>query len=60
MKEVLLHNWNFMRFIRLLAGFAIIFQGVPTLIIFKKGQPVWRKRGVVLKLELIKILQEHQ
>ena len=32
-------------------------QGVPTLIIFKQGKPVWRKSGVVSKNELLSILK---
>ncbi len=31
-------------------------QGVPTLILFKKGQQKWRKSGVVMKGELLKII----
>ncbi len=32
-------------------------QGVPTLIIFKQGKPIWRKSGVVSKGELITTLR---
>lgn len=32
-------------------------QGVPTLIIFKQGKPVWRKSGVISKGELITTLK---
>lgn len=31
-------------------------QGVPTLILFKKGQQKWRQSGVVIKADLIKII----
>ncbi len=34
-------------------------QGVPTLILFKKGKPVWRKSGVVSAPELEKVLQTY-
>jgi len=42
------------------ASAAYQVQGVPTLIVFKKGQPVWRKSGVVSKVELVKILQQYK
>jgi len=32
-------------------------QGVPTLIIFKQGKPVWRQSGVVQKAGLIQAIQ---
>jgi len=32
-------------------------QGVPTLIVFKKGEAVWRQSGVVPKAGLVNILQ---
>ncbi|HAO47308.1 MAG TPA: thioredoxin [Ferruginibacter sp.] len=32
-------------------------QGVPTLILFKKGKPVWRQSGVVPKNGLISVLK---
>lgn len=35
-------------------------QGVPTLIIFKKGKMLWRKSGVVSKNELLQILNTIQ
>lgn len=35
-------------------------RGVPTLILFKKGQQVWRKSGVVQKAELVQLLNTHQ
>jgi thioredoxin 1 len=34
-------------------------QGVPTLILFKRGKPVWRRSGVVPKADLIIIIQQH-
>lgn len=40
------------------AGFYQI-QGVPTLILFKKGQVLWRQSGVVPMAELKKIVQQH-
>jgi thioredoxin 1 len=33
-------------------------QGVPTLILFQKGQILWRKSGVTSAKELIKIISE--
>ena len=35
-------------------------RGVPTLILFKKGQQLWRQSGVVQKQDLVKIIQSHQ
>jgi thioredoxin 1 len=32
---------------------------VPTLILFKKGEVVWRQSGVLPKTELVKKLKEH-
>jgi thioredoxin 1 len=32
-------------------------QGVPTLIIFKQGKPVWRQSGVVQKAGLLQAIQ---
>ena len=34
-------------------------QGVPTLILFSKGQPVWRQSGVVPANQLSQILRQH-
>lgn len=34
-------------------------RSVPTLILFKKGQPVWRHSGVASKQELLKIINQH-
>ena len=34
-------------------------QGVPTLILFKNGKPLWRQSGVVPKAGLIKIIKQH-
>lgn len=33
-------------------------QGVPTLILFKNGQPVWRQSGVVPKASLVSIIKK--
>ena len=35
-------------------------QGVPTLILFKNAQPVWRQSGVVQANQLEKIIHDHQ
>ena len=40
------------------AAAAYQVQGVPTLIVFKKGQAVWRQSGVVPKAGLVNILQQ--
>ena len=34
-------------------------QGVPTLMIFKNGQSLWRQSGVVQANQLVKIIQQH-
>ncbi|MGB0917295.1 MAG: thioredoxin [Flavobacteriales bacterium] len=34
-------------------------QGVPTLMVFKKGKIVWRQSGVVLANQLVEILKQH-
>ncbi len=34
-------------------------RSVPTLILFKKGQPVWRHSGVASKQELLEIINQH-
>lgn len=35
-------------------------RGVPTLIIFKNGKPLWRQSGVVPAHQLAELLQKHQ
>lgn len=35
-------------------------RGVPTLILFKKGEKVWRQSGVVQKAELVQLINSHQ
>ncbi len=34
-------------------------KGVPTLILFKKGEQVWRDSGVISKQKLIEIIKKH-
>ena len=41
------------------AAYAYQVQGVPTLILFRNGQPVWRQSGVLPKNSLVKIIQNH-
>lgn len=43
------------------ASAAQVYQirSVPTLIIFKKGKPVWRQSGVLQKNELVKLLKSY-
>lgn len=40
------------------AAGAYQIQGVPTLILFKNGQPLWRQSGVVPKSALVSILKK--
>jgi thioredoxin 1 len=40
------------------AAAAYQVQGVPTFIVFKKGEAVWRQSGVVPKAGLVNILQQ--
>lgn len=35
-------------------------QGVPTLILFKNGNQLWRQSGVVPKHELVQLIRSHQ
>lgn len=42
------------------AASAYQVRSVPTLVLFKKGKPVWRQSGVVPANELAKIIQQHQ
>ena len=39
---------------------AFQIKGVPTLILFKNGQPVWRQSGVVPANELVKLFNQYQ
>jgi thioredoxin 1 len=34
-------------------------RGVPTLVLFKKGQIKWRQSGVVMANDLVRIVQQH-
>jgi thioredoxin 1 len=34
-------------------------QGVPTLILFRNGQPVWRQSGVASKRQLVDLIKKH-
>jgi thioredoxin 1 len=34
-------------------------QGIPTLILFKKGEIKWRQSGVVLSNELERVIHQH-
>ncbi|WP_286756950.1 thioredoxin [Roseivirga sp. UBA838] len=34
-------------------------RGVPTLILFKKGQPLWRQSGVATKQQLIDLINQN-
>lgn len=40
------------------AAGAYQIQGVPTLILFKNGKPMWRRSGVVPKSALVSILKK--
>jgi thioredoxin 1 len=33
--------------------------GVPTLILFKNGKPVWRQSGVAMKQQLINVIDQY-
>ena len=33
--------------------------GVPTLILFRKGQPIWRQSGVASKKQLVDVIKQH-
>lgn len=35
-------------------------RGVPTLMLFKNGQQLWRQSGVVQKHELVQLVKSHQ
>lgn len=35
-------------------------RGVPTLILFKNGQQLWRQSGVLQKNELVQLVKSHQ
>lgn len=35
-------------------------RGVPTLLLFKNGQQMWRQSGVVQKAELVQLVRSHQ
>lgn len=35
-------------------------RGVPTMILFKDGQQLWRESGLVQKNKLVEIIQSHQ
>jgi thioredoxin 1 len=41
------------------AANALQIQSVPTLILFKAGQPLWRQSGVVQAAELERIITSH-
>jgi thioredoxin 1 len=34
-------------------------RGVPTLILFKKGQILWKESGVISEQQLAKVIQQH-
>ncbi len=33
--------------------------GVPTLILFKNGQPIWRQSGVASRKQLVDVIKQH-
>jgi len=33
--------------------------GVPTLILFRNGRPVWRQSGVVSRKQLVEVIKQH-
>jgi thioredoxin 1 len=35
-------------------------KSIPTLILFKKGKPVWRQSGIVAANQVAQIIQQHQ
>ncbi len=35
-------------------------RGVPTLILFKKGEQLWRQSGVIPKADLVHLIKSHQ
>ena len=41
------------------AASAYQVQGVPTLILFKKGKVLWRQSGVVPKSGLVSVIKQH-
>jgi len=41
------------------AAAAFNVQSVPTLILFKKGKPVWRQSGVVQAAQLKQVIDQH-
>ncbi|WP_273569064.1 thioredoxin [Maribacter halichondriae] len=34
-------------------------RGVPTMLLFKNGQPVWRQSGVLQKADIVQIVKSH-
>lgn len=34
-------------------------RGVPTFVLFKKGEVLWREAGVIPKHELLEVIQQH-
>ncbi|WP_372946439.1 thioredoxin [Muriicola sp.] len=34
-------------------------RGVPTMILFREGKPLWRQSGVMQKSDLVKVLQSY-